>query len=330
MKLTYDDVLIQPRFSLVNSRKDVSLRTNMGRLEFSLPLMSANMDTVTEEQMAVTLWRSGALGVLHRFMSIEKNVDMFNNIVSQGCYTFCSIGLGEKEYQRAVALRENYCTHFVIDVAHGAQLQVAEQYNKIKELGCFVVVGNFASSESIREFIRHTNSVPDGFKIGIGPGSGCLTRVKTGIGVPQLSAVIDCAKSYNGADPIIIADGGIKKAGDVAKALAAGADFVMVGGMLAGTEETPGEGKIRTYRGSASQESYKAQNKLDPWRTVEGDSYTVEVKGSVKEILQDVEGGLRSAFSYVGAKNVEEFKNKARLIKISNNSVLENGAHGKS
>lgn len=343
--LTFDDVLIAPRFSSVNSRSEVNLsgkwlKDDLFIDSWTLPVMSANMDTVTGRIMANVMDFCGGLACLHRFWSIQENVLAFMLAPK----AWVSIGLGENEFDRAKALYAAGARKFILDVAHGAQAQVGQQYVKLKKTypETFVVVGNFATPQSITGLWIYINNELngnvgiDGVKIGIGPGSACTTRIKTGCGIPQLSAIQEIAQNYQG---LIIADGGCRTPGDVAKALAAGADLVMLGGMLAGTEETPGDivdglkpdwsQKYKQYRGSASKESYEAQGKDQKYIATEGESFTVPYKGSVQEILQDIEGGLRSALTYVGARNLREFRERAEFIRVSASTVRENGAHGK-
>lgn len=347
--LTYDDVLILPNFSSIDSRKDVDISSNIGKLHMRLPIFSANMDTITGPDMAVTMAEEGALGVLHRFSSVEDNLKDFTSVMQYaGRPVAVSIGLGLSELHRAEALAEYGASKFFIDVAHGSQQAVVNQYNELRKMlgKAFIVVGNFATPDSISQFISRCElAAPDAVKVGVGPGSACTTRVKTGVGVPQFTALQWCNKLYNGVEIPLIADGGIKTPGDVAKALAAGADAVMIGGMFAGTDETPGEflettefepkldvsvkKRVKLYRGSASTSSYKDQNKSSGWRTAEGEEFFVPAKGSVVKILKDIEGGLRSAMSYVGARTIKEFQEKAQFIEISTNSVIEGSAHGK-
>jgi IMP dehydrogenase/GMP reductase len=233
---------------------------------------------------------------------------------------------------------------FCLDVAHGAQTQVAEQTIRFKKNypDLWLMVGNFGSPESIVQFLDTCQYYehfyqPNAIKVGIGPGSACTTRIKTGVGYPQLSAINDIKNTFEDLykdAPAIIADGGIKTPGDVAKALACGANAVMIGGMLAGTDETPGEiiqvhdKQFKQYRGSASKESYETQGK--DWDCAEGESFTVQYKGSALNVLKDIEGGLKSAFSYVGAKNLKEFQKMSEFIIVSSNTVKENNSHGKN
>lgn len=320
---TFDDVLIKPRFSELNSRRDVSLRS----FDLELPIISANMDTVTGPAMATAMWKAGGVGALHRFCSIEKNLDMYLNSPQE---TFCSIGLGDDEKSRARTLAEAGCFNFILDVAHGAQQQVVDQAKWLKDYyNINLIVGNFATPESIQEFQKRLGSHQVTYKVGIGPGAACTTRIKTGVGVPQFSAIYECSL----AGPII-ADGGIRTPGDVAKALAAGAQAVMVGRLLAGTLEAEGtyydDGtgvpKVKVYRGSASKESYDAQGKNSDWITAEGASGLIPITGSVSDVLKDISGGLRSALTYVGASDIVDFRRKVEFIKVTTNANIENGS----
>ena len=247
MKLTFDDVLIEPQFSTIKSRKDVNLSVKIGNLILDIPIISSNMDTVTEDRMANVMYREGAIGCLHRFMSIEDNADMFvSSMQHDASNVIVSFGLGEIEQQRVNRLVEVGATSFCLDVAHGAQQVVAEQTIWFKQNypEMTLIVGNFGSAKSLRGFLSHTMAnkvIPDAVKVGIGPGSACTTRIVTGVGFPQISAIQAIKQSIENMPIKIIADGGMKTSGDIAKAIAAGADAVMLGGMLAGTDETPGK-----------------------------------------------------------------------------------------
>ena len=347
--LTYDDVLIVPRFSTIKSRKDVDLTSKIGHNVLKLPVISSNMDTVTESAMAKAMNQAGAVGCLHRFMSIDDNIRMFKESEVK---PWVSFGLGTKELDRVAALQMAGATTFVLDVAHGANMEVVKQ---VKELdlddGDTLIVGNFGDGNEVKTFHEYYGSNrPITYKVGIGGGSACTTRIETGCGYPSLGAILSCKNL--GLE--IIADGGLRTPGDIAKALAAGAKAVMVGGMLAGTDETPGSiethytdlsanfisnlpygdcryiKKFKKYRGSASKESYGVQGKDESWRTAEGESFTVPYKGSVATVLSRIEGGIRSSLSYVGAINLHEFQELADFVKVTNAGVKENGAHGKN
>lgn len=352
---TFADINIIPRFSTVASRANVSLAVNRTGFPYmELPVISANMDSVTGPEMAKAMVRYGGQACLHRFYeSIEDNVKAFRDSTLPGFdlrSPLVSIGLGMKELERAEALRDEGAQTFVIDVNHGANIAVVNQAKQLREIlgrDFGIVVGNFATGASIETFLEHAGiGIVDGFKIGIGPSGVCTTRIKTGVGIPQLSALMDCRPAITKAGMTMIADGGMKTPGDVAKALAAGAHIIMTGGMLAGCEETPGEvihngsGEevsfpdaydrnclSKKYRGSASKESYEVQGKIAKHRTTEGESFLVPYKGPVAGILQDIEGGLRGSFSMVGAYNLEEFHRMAEFVVVSQASAVEAGAH---
>lgn len=351
--LTFDDVNIVPGFSDIDSRDKVDLSsTIVPNCTMTLPVIAANMDTIVNENMARTMLNHGAQACLHRFQSIEDTVKMFKNSFSGYDHLnrpMISIGLGQKELERADALYNVGCFMFVIDVAHGAQLSVVKQARRLREIiesNGRIIVGNFASGKSVADFVNHFDKV-DSFKVGIGPGAACTTRLKTGVGVPQFTAIQEVSNTLKGMgmSSSVIADGGLKTSGDIAKALGAGASSVMVGSMLAGTDEAPGEvietncayknqdpfiiTKHKKYRGSASQESYDAQGKVGKHRTAEGESFLVPYKGPVANVLQDIEGGLRSSFTYVGALNLKEFQEKVEFVKVTHAGHIEGHAHGK-
>jgi IMP dehydrogenase len=328
--LTFDDVLLTPKFSRISTRADCSTITKLGKISLDLPVISANMDTITGVKMANAMAEVGGIGALHRFSSIDENVSMFNS--TSNC--FVSVGIGEKELDRAKALYNEGARAFIIDVAHAASESVVNFYNNFREfIGSYahVMVGNFSTADSITAFINRTKVAPDSFKVGIGGGSMCTTRVVTGVGVPTLGSVLDCRRT--GRD--IIADGGIRNSGDIAKCLAAGAKAVMIGSMLAGTDETPGDIEMfndvpyKVYRGSASKESYEVQGKVANHRAPEGESTYVPLKGSTKNILQNIKAGIQSSMSYLNAKNLQEFRENATFIEITNNGMIESRAHGK-
>lgn len=334
--LSFDDVLIIPQFSNIISRKDVTVTSSfLG--EDIFPVISSNMDTVTEWPMARAMAEYGARGCLHRFQSIQDNLEPFRQT---GKPQYVSIGLGDGELERGAALFQAGATHFIIDVAHGANIEVVRQAKALRQIiksNAMLVVGNFATAKSIEDFLYASNSVPhqhspvqvDAVKLGIGSGAACTTRLVTGCGLPTLASILDVRQHYPSLK--IIADGGIKTSGDLAKAFAAGANAVMIGKLLAGADEAPGTEYLgaKKYRGSASEESYAKQNKLSEWRTAEGAAYFVPATGPVKNTLQTLEAGLRSAMSYAGASTLEEFQQKARLTQITNLGLKESGAHGK-
>lgn len=365
--LAFDDVLLVPKFNYVESRADVNLESNFLGFNLRLPIFSANMDSISESKMAAVMSKAGGVGCLHRFQDVASNVKMFDDsvdLMAQNHYPvnkpFVSVGLGSNEFERAIALEEAGATHFVIDVAHGASMAVVKQYDRLRgslKTNAVIVVGNFANAQSIKDFNHHVKSSkrPDAFKAGIGGGSVCSTRIVTGCGAPTFGSVLDCVSA--GFD--IIADGGIRSSGDIAKCLGAGAKAVMIGSLLAGTDETPGESvwlrheykkvkysdqkeffgtnlideqyndqRYKKYRGSASSESYQSQGKEARHRAPEGESHMVPYKGAALAILDQLEAGVRSAFTYVGASDLTSFRENAEFVEITSSGATESKPHG--
>lgn len=320
--LTFDDVLIEPKYSELETRREVDVATTLGPLTLPLPLISANMATITEVEMARKLSELGGLALLHRFASIDESVSMFKAAAANNEYrerVGVSIGIKPEERERAEALVAVGARVLCVDVAHGAQASTVHQVQWLRRTfkdEIVLIVGNFATAASIAAFDAHLGGARvDAYKVGIGPGAACSTRVKTGVGIPQLSAVMDCAR-----DRVVIADGGCRAPGDVCKALAAGARAVMLGYMLAGTNETPGtvQDGSKVYAGSASG------GYASGWKTSEGVVMRVPCRGPVDAIVRDIEGGLRSSMTYVGAATLAEFRERAGFVEVSASTVVEN------
>ena len=331
--LTFDDVLIVPGKSTVRSRKDPALATRLTRRHgMELPFISANMDTVTESPMACAMAKLGGLGILHRFMTTEQQMAEVAKVREAGTLQIAaSIGVNEDGLKRAVLLVEAGVNILTIDIAHGHSVAMLEILDTLKQrFGDRVdlIAGNVATPEATRELI---SAGADAIKVGIGPGSMCTTRIITGCGIPQLTAIAWCADAAKDSGVPIIADGGIKSSGDVVKAFAAGADSVMLGSMLAGCLETPGEvhyGK-KHYRGMASRAAQVSwRGSLPEGMAPEGESTAVSVKGHVKDVLLELAGGLRSGMSYINATEIREIVEKARFIEMSSAGYLESRAHG--
>ena len=329
---TFDDVLLVPNYTDELSRKDVTTETNLGRWPFKIPLISANMDTITGPEMARKMAELGGLGILHRAFTIQENVDAYKKSYSpafvgdQKIRIGVSIGANERELERAEALYDVGAYIFNLDVAHGHSKLTGKMIKKLREKfkdDIYIIAGNVATLAGA-DYLASCGA--DCIKVGIGPGSACTTRIKTGCGVPQLTAIMDCKR----VDRDIIADGGIRYPGDVVKALAAGANMVMIGGLFAGTDETPGEmhadGK-KEFRGMASKE---AQNgNISEWKTDEGVAFYIDSKGPVEAVVKDLVGGLRSGLTYTGARNIKELQKKAEFIEVSPAGMVENTPHGR-
>ncbi len=332
--ITYDDVLLVPSYNHWESRKvvDVSVQDKSGKLKLELPIMTANMDSVTEAAMANYIGAKGGIGVLHRFASIEDNVRMF-----QACKgpAFVSIGCSDEDLARAEALRDAGASLFNVDVAHAHARYVGKTLKKIRDMlgreAC-LMAGNVATYAGA-DYLASLSA--DIVKVGIGGGSVCTTRIKTGFGVPNLTAIKNCAR----VDRSVVADGGIRTPGDMVKALAFGADFVMIGSMLAGTRPTPGEVitrrdpqgneyKVKQYRGMASSEAQDDfHGGMTEWKTAEGVSLDVPYREDEDLILADIIGGLRSGLTYGGASTIRELQRKLDFILITPAGRIESQAH---
>ncbi len=330
--LTFDDVLLVPAKSEIRSRKDPQLETRLTKTKkIKIPIISANMDTITESSMAIAMDQLGGVGILHRFMNTETQADEVAKVKHAGCQIVAaSVGVGEESKDRAKALVKAGANVLTIDIAHGHSVQMIEMMKWLKDTFPQVelIAGNMAMPEAAVDLI---DAGADAIKVGIGPGSMCTTRIITGCGVPQLTAVALCVEIARERNVPVIADGGLRFSGDIFKALAAGAETVMVGSMLSGTIETPGEivhGR-KAYRGMASR---KAQ---DSWRggipegmAPEGESTSVSIKGHVKDVVLEACGGIRSGMSYINAQTIAEVPEKARFIEMSSNGIRESRAHG--
>lgn len=325
---TFDDILLVPNYNHYESRRqvDISMTDRTGKLKLNLPVMTSNMDTITESKMANFVGEKGGIGVLHRFMSVEKNVEEFKKCSTQ---VFVSVGCSTAEIERAVALRDSGAQYFCIDVAHAHAKYVGKTLKTLRDelKNECIMAGNVATYAGA-DFLASCGA--DILKVGIGGGSVCSTRIKTGFGVPTLASVHDCSR----VDRSIVADGGVRTAGDVVKALAFGADFVMLGGMFAGTSPTPGEvheengKKFKYYRGMASAEAQTDfMGQLQEWKTAEGVSVKIPYKPSENEIVADIIGGLRSGLTYGGASTIRELQRKLNYTVVTPSGRAESLPH---
>jgi IMP dehydrogenase len=334
---SFEDVLIVPKYNKIRSRKEVSFRTWITKNHFiDIPLVVANMDTTCESEMAITIGELGGLGVIHRFMSIQKQKKMVEEVKDKGL--LCAAAIGVKDYEdRMRGLVSGGVDIVVLDIAHGHSKYAGKILDYIKENYPFidVMAGNIATKDSAEYFF---SKGADAIKVGIGPGSMCTTRVMTGAGVPQLTAIIDAYEATQGRIPIC-ADGGVRNPGDLSKALGAGANTVMSGSMFAGTKESPGKivkknGKMfKLYRGMASFDATLKKKKLDGEEgkeiiSIEGEKAMVPYKGPVKEVIKRYLGGLASGMTYVGALDMTSFIGKVDFIEISSAGYRESVAHG--
>lgn len=330
--LTFDDVLIMPAKSEVRSRRDPQLTTKLTKNKtFDTPIISANMDTITEADMAIAMHQMGGLGIIHRFVGIEDQVKFIEQTKAAGAKLLAaSIGVGDDYKQRAQALVKAGVNVMTIDIAHGHSVSMIEVMKWMKDTypDVDLIAGNLATPEAAHDLIQ---AGADAIKVGIGPGSMCTTRIITGCGVPQLTAIALCAEVADEYGVPVIADGGIKTSGDIVKAFAAGASSVMLGSMLSGTIETPGEIKNgrKQYRGMASKAAQVTwRGGVPEGMAPEGESTQVNVKGHVKDVILELTGGIRSGMSYVNATAVSEIRDKARFMEMSSAGFNESRAHG--
>ena len=339
--LTFDDVLLLPRFSSILP-SDTEISTNLSKnINLKAPFLSSAMDTVTESAMAIAMAKSGGIGVIHRNLSIKKQIQEVIKVKNQNLFVGAAIGTNLEDLQRAKSLMKNGVDLIVIDTAHGHSLKVLNVLSKLKKQNSKIpiCVGNIATAEAAKKLY---NSGADIIKVGIGPGSICTTRMVAGIGVPQITAIMEVSNALKGKKIKIISDGGIKFSGDIAKALAAGADAIMMGSIFAGTDESPGKkfrhkGRLyKQYRGMGSigamsagsanryfQKNFKDKSKFVP----EGVEGRVEYKGKVSKIIYQLQGGLRSSMGYIGAKNLKEINKKAKFVKITKAGFYESMVH---
>ena len=339
--LTFDDVLLVPRYSnILPSETDITLNLTK-KIILQAPFLSSAMDTVTESKMAIAMAKSGGIGIIHRNLNIKNQTKEIRKVKKQNLVVGAAIGTNKEDFERAKSLVNNGCDLLVIDTAHGHSEKVLKTLSKLKKISnkIPICVGNIATGEAANKLY---NSGADIIKVGIGPGSICTTRMVAGVGVPQISAIIEVRRALKNKKIKIISDGGIKFSGDIAKALAAGADAIMMGSIFAGTDESPGKKlKIKSkiykqYRGMGSigamssgsanryfQKNFKDKSKFVP----EGVEGRVEYKGTVSKIIYQLKGGLRSSMGYIGAKNLSQISKNAKFIKITKAGFYESMVH---
>ncbi len=339
--LTFDDVLLIPKFSdVLPSETNISIDLTR-KIKLKVPFLSSAMDTVTESNMAIAMAKSGGIGIIHRNLNIKNQSREVKKVKNKKLLVGAAVGTSPEDIERTRALIDSGCDLIVIDTAHGHSEKVLKTLTKIKKINKIIpiCVGNIATSEAAKKLY---NFGADIIKVGIGPGSICTTRMVAGIGVPQISAIMEVKKSLKNKKIKIISDGGIKFSGDIAKAIAAGADAIMMGSIFAGTEESPGKkfkikGKVfKKYRGMGSigamssgsanryfQKNFKNKSKFVP----EGVEGRVEYKGKVSKIIYQLKGGLKSSMGYIGAKNLSQISKNAKFIKITKAGFYESMVH---
>lgn len=328
--LTYDDVLLVPQYSDIESRNGIFLSSALSdNLTFRAPIIAAPMDTVSGPEMAIEMDRLGGVAIIHRYNSISDQVDMLMDAKRGGAKIVgCAVGATGDFKERATVLRVAGADFICVDIAHGHHLHMKKAIEALKGECSIkhVMAGNVASGKAFEDL---ESWGADSIKVGIGNGSICSTRIQTGHGVPSITAIMECKERKVKAK--LIADGGIRNSGDMVKALAAGADFVMLGSMLAGTKESPGEiintpnGPRKVYRGMASREAQS------DWRgkssAPEGISVTIPYKGELEPLFMDMVNHVRSGLSYSGVRDIKELQEKAVFIRQTNAGQFESSTH---
>ena len=334
--LAYDDVLLVPQYSDIKSRREIHIGNTLAThrdghytCALDLPIIGSPMDTISENEMGIAMWQEGGLAIIHRYNTIQEQLDIIDDVIYANANAAAAIGTSGDYLERARALIGGGVKILCVDVAHGHHILMKEALTSLRqEFGdqVHIMAGNVATLEGYNDLVDWG---ADSVRCNIGGGSICSTRIQTGHGVPGLHTIIECARSDRNAP--IIADGGIRNSGDIVKALAAGADFVMLGSMLSGTDETPGDvintrdGKFKSYRGMASKDAQVE------WRgktaSLEGIATTVPCKGPVEDVLHELARGIRSGLSYSGARSIVELQQKAKFMRQTGSGQTESSTH---
>ena len=340
--LTFDDVTLVPKYSeILPSEVDTSIKLT-DTLKLNIPLLSSAMDTVTESKMAIAIAKAGGLGVIHRNLDIKKQIQEIKKVKKQKLLVGAAVGTGLKEFHRVELIIKEKVDMIVVDTAHGHTKKVSEMIKFIKKKKSKKIclcAGNIATPEAAKFLLKLGVDV---IKVGIGPGSICTTRLVAGIGVPQLSAILNVRNGIKNKNVKIISDGGIKYSGDLAKAFAAGADAVMIGSLFAGTDETPGKlikknGKLfKSFRGMGSvgamnkgsaDRYFQSKQKNNSKYVPEGVEGFAKYKGKVENIVFKLIGGLKSSMGYLGSKQIKFLRNKPQFVKITKAGFYESMVH---
>lgn len=338
LKYSFDDLLLLPNASLVEPR-EVTISSRLTKnIRLRIPIISSPMDTVTEAEMAIALARLGCIGAIHRNMKVEEEVEQVKKVkevktneknatTDETKSLRVAAAVGPFDLERAKALEKAGADVIIIDCAHGHNLNVVKSARKMrKEISSELVVGNIATPEAVEDYL---SAEPDAFRVGLGCGSICITRVVTGVGVPQASAIHEVYLKAKEYEIPVIADGGIRNGGDIVKALALGANSVMLGNLLAGCEESPGrvmdgsffglKGKYKLYRGMGSKSVIKKTDRYmkSSKHAPEGVETLVSSKGPVKEVIAELAWSIRQGMGYIGANDLEKLRKKVKFVLIT-------------
>tara|TARA_B100000029_G_scaffold38170_1_gene35863 strand:+ start:1379 stop:2443 length:1065 start_codon:yes stop_codon:yes gene_type:complete len=340
--LTFDDVTLAPNYSeILPSETNTSIKLSKN-LTLKIPLISSAMDTVTEGSMAAAIAEKGGIGVIHRNLSIEKQIFEIKKVKQKKLLVGAAVGASSEEHRRAKRILKENLDLIVVDTAHAHTKKVSDIIKmivKTKPKKTTLCAGNIATAEAAKFLIKLG---VDAIKVGIGPGSICTTRLVAGIGVPQLSAIMNVKSGVGNRKVSIIADGGIKFSGDIAKALAAGADAVMIGSLFAGTDQAPGKiikknGKLfKSFRGMGSigamnkgsaDRYFQTKQKNSSKYVPEGVEGLVKYKGKVDKVIYQLVGGLKSSMGYLGSKKITHLRKKPKFYKITKAGFFESMVH---
>ena len=339
--LTFDDVLLIPaRSDILPTQVSTATRLT-SELRLAIPIVSAAMDTVTDSRTAIALGKLGGLGVIHRNLSVADQVREVQFVKGAGVPVGAAVGVSGDADERTAALVAAGADLIVVDIAHGHSAGVIRMVEKVKARHRVqVLAGNVVTAEGTEELIA---AGADGVKVGVGPGAICTTRVVAGAGMPQITAIFDCAEAADRHGIPVCADGGIQQSGDIAKAIGAGASTVMLGGLLAGVDEAPGEttdgpeGRLKAYRGMGSLGAMQARRSRDRYGqgeigdfsklVPEGVEAHVNAQGPLGPLVHQLVGGLRAGMKYVGAASIDELRTKARFVRISGAGLRESHPH---
>ena len=340
--LTFDDVTLAPNYSeILPSETNTSIKLSKN-LTLKIPLISSAMDTVTEGSMAAAIAEKGGIGVIHRNLSIEKQIFEIKKVKQKKLLVGAAVGASSEEHRRAKRILKENLDLIVVDTAHAHTKKVSDIIKmivKTKPKKTTLCAGNIATAEAAKFLIKLGVDV---IKVGIGPGSICTTRLVAGIGVPHLSAIMNVKSGVGNRKVSIIADGGIKFSGDIAKALAAGADAVMIGSLFAGTDQAPGKiikknGKLfKSFRGMGSigamnkgsaDRYFQTKQKNSSKYVPEGVEGFVKYKGKVDKVIYQLVGGLKSSMGYLGSKKITHLRKKTKFYKITKAGFFESMVH---
>ncbi len=341
LALSYDDVLLVPQYSDINSRNEVSLKTKISpNVTLDIPLISANMSDVTDSKMAIALGKLGGLGVIPRFLPIDMQAEEVAIVKKSGVIVGAAVGARNGIVERAIALVEAGANILFIDVAHGHMQKNLEATTKLKQIfgkSVDIVSGNSATYEAAEDLFK---AGADSVKVGVGPGSICTTRIETGSGVPQITAILESSRAARKYKGYIIADGGVKTSGDCVKGLAAGASAIMAGSIFAGCDEAPGKMvkkdgiKYKVYNASTSLAEKTKHSIFNLKETekhyvkqIEGVESIVPYKGKLSNLIEKISSNIRSGLSYSGANSVDILWKKAKFVRMTSQGLRESGAH---